>query len=222
MYISETDTGALYRWDGATWEEQSVAALGNDEVALANLGIGTAKGEFIVIRSANQPVLLSVGSNGETIVAASGETDGVRWHHPTIPIDSNTKTDGSVTVTATSWANVDNALDLTIPAENGDWVGVHVNGLWQAASGIAGRLDAMVVNSSNYVSGAAFGVRSWTSAVNEIDGIGGEILYQVVSGDISGGNVQFRLRAHISAAGSKVLSANTNSPLQFACKNYGH
>lgn len=223
MCISETDTGLMYRWDGANFNLLHVSAIANDEVTLAMLGIGTAKGGLIVIRSANQPVELAVGTNGKGLVANSGSTDGVRWHYPKVPVFVRSRTSGNQTITSTSWTNVDTGIDITMTeVESGDWIGITVNGMWGSGDQ-PGRLDAMVVNSSNYVSGAAFGVRSWTGPNNgspTFEPIGGEIMYQVVGGDISGGSIVLRLRAHIAASGSKVLQSNSNSPLQWFAKNY--
>lgn len=137
------------------------------------------------------------------------------------------RTSGNVTLNSTTWANVDTGLDLTIPAQVGDVLGVSLSAAWGGEAVNAGLDAATLVSGSpvNYISGGAggashFGVQGWIGHdTDPVRAVGTLIQYPVVSGDISGGNVTLRLRYRTGTASNKTLVANSNQPLQWSVVN---
>jgi hypothetical protein len=126
-------------------------------------------------------------------------------------------------VVSTSWVNLDTNLDITLPAAANDYIQVGIDGVWDNGSPIAH------VNVSCVASGTHFAPAGGSDAgFCGASGFGGDfrpfnIVYsrQLVAGDISGGNVQVRLRGRIESAGSRALLATSTDPLTFFAFNLG-
>jgi hypothetical protein len=69
------DTNAVEVYDGANW------VASDDPNAIQNT-IVDAKGDLITATGADVPARLAVGSNGDTLVADSAATTGLRWQNP--------------------------------------------------------------------------------------------------------------------------------------------
>jgi hypothetical protein len=162
--------------------------------------------------------------------AASQHSQGVPWVHAVTALDlarpfaRATRTAGDVTLT-TSYADVDTALDLVLPARAGDVVEYGVSGSWDNG-GDYGRVDVATVVSGavvNTFSGIASGWPAWLGQANVWSSLAGSAVYAVVSGDLSGGAVTLRLRARRDGAGvgGKVLSGSATAPLIVWAKNLG-
>jgi hypothetical protein len=116
-------------------------------------------------------------------------------------------------VNTTTYADVDNTMDLVLPVAAGDKLLVSVSCLW---SNVAtwGDLDVATIVSAavvNYISGFGAtgpGVMAWRgqNTANNWP-FGGTITYTVVAGDIDGGNIRLRLRA--KAGVSRTLFTGT-------------
>lgn len=65
--IYETDTRKVYIHNGTSWVEQPTA------------GMVDAKGDLLVGTAADTAARLAVGTNDKILIAASGETTGLKW-----------------------------------------------------------------------------------------------------------------------------------------------
>lgn len=135
--------------------------------------------------------------------------------------DGKTRSSGNITVTSTSYVNVDTALDITVMADPGDVLYIGVSGRWQDEAP-RGDLDVFTVVGGfpvNSCSGSTDGASAWIGATNAFTSIGGAIRYVVQPADISAGAVTLRLRVKLGSGGSKVLRANTVNPLHWWVDN---
>jgi hypothetical protein len=140
------------------------------------------------------------------------------------------RTSGNLTLNNTSWANVDNGLDLTLAADAGDVIEAVISGLWNTAA-VFNFLDVVTVVSgspvNSFASGSAVaastgeGVMSWYAPQNLINPVGGPAFYKLVADDVSGGNVVLRLRFRSSSGTNRDLLANASNPLVFVARNHG-
>lgn len=143
--------------------------------------------------------------------------------------DSAKRTSGDITVSGSSWADLDTGLDLTLPAEVGDLIEVGLSGVWdsEARSGyidVASLVSAAEVNYwgvDGSESASHQGVVAWRGEASQRDSIGGSISRKVVSGDLESGVLTLRWRTHLDAAGTKDLFAQTTVPLHVWAKNHG-
>jgi hypothetical protein len=138
---------------------------------------------------------------------------------------SATRASTDLTLNNTSWTDVDNNLDLTIAAASGDKVLINLSALF-ANEAVNAALDAATIVSSNPVNyiataggASGLGVQGWLGLSGASEAVGCSVMYTVVAGDISGGNVVFRLRYRTTAASAKTLRANANQPLQWSAVN---
>lgn len=131
------------------------------------------------------------------------------------------------TINASSWTDVDNTtFDTTIAAAAGDVIELALHGYWGSAANYAHLDIATIVSSApvNYVSGHA-GNNSSAGILGAAALSGAErmfsamVSYVVQAGDISGGNVTFRLRAR--STGSRTLSGSANWPAVMEVLNLG-
>jgi hypothetical protein len=134
------------------------------------------------------------------------------------------RTAGSLTPNSATAIDLTTAMDLTIPAAPGDVIEMYIN-VVVANEAVGGWLDAITIAGANYV-GAGLtstnqGVPAWTGFSSAYTGIGPPVRYTVVAGDVSGGNVVFRLRYKGSGAGVKTYVATAVSPFIFGGRNFG-
>lgn len=140
------------------------------------------------------------------------------------------RTAGNVTINSTSWMDVDTATDLTLAAAAGDWVEVGVSSRWgtEAQTGVldvvswVGGAAANSWAEDGAVDASGVGVTGWIGFASVLTPVHGSVIKQLVVGDTDGGNVVLRLRARITAAGSKVLAASSGSgKLIFWARRWG-
>lgn len=133
------------------------------------------------------------------------------------------RTAGNLTLNSTNWADVDTALDLSIPCAVNDWVEVGVSALWNNEA-VGGRLDAVSVVSGSPVNSwaddaapnnAHDGVVSWGAAASVFTWAGGTIIKKIVAGDLSAGVCTIRLRYRTATASNKTLLGTATDPLVF-------
>jgi len=139
------------------------------------------------------------------------------------PIVSAVRTAGDKSPNSTAYADVDNAMDLSLPCIAGDRIEFALSGLWldgAVAGHLAVRSVTRAVDGIGTASGTG-GVSAWAGTNGTVVPIGGGFIYPVVSGDIATGVAIFRLRVKCSAATTKILKADTAAPLYWHAKNLG-
>ena len=66
-------------WNDTTSAWEDVAVQQPDTSAFVSNSLVDAKGDLIAASADNTPARLAVGTNGQILVAASGETTGLKW-----------------------------------------------------------------------------------------------------------------------------------------------
>lgn len=131
------------------------------------------------------------------------------------------RTAGDVSTSSTSYVDV-TGMTATVAAKAGDWLQISASGRW-GNQAVTKRMDAIMQTSSNYASGdgsGGLGVAAWGGITGQTAEFGGSVFYQVVSGDISGGNVEVRLRMKMSSGTSGTVSG-TSPILEMTVRNCG-
>lgn len=136
--------------------------------------------------------------------------------------DRNDRMSGTVTANSTSWADVDNALDLSLTGlAAGEWVEVGLscqtgNEATQIFFDVATVVSAATVNHvSGNSAGTSQGVQAWRGLNNVFGESAGSIIYQVQAGDLDAGSLTLRLRYRTSSATNKSIFAGSVTPLSF-------
>lgn len=102
--IFETDTKKIYVWNGTSWVEQPSA------------GMVDAKGDLLVGTANDTAARLAVGTNDQLLVAASGETTGLKWGHPTgsiVQVQQYVYGGGQYGTSSTSYVDTNLTLAIT-------------------------------------------------------------------------------------------------------------
>lgn len=139
---------------------------------------------------------------------------------------SATRTGGSLTLNSATWANLDTALDLTLPAIAGDIIEVGASGFFDSEA-IETYMDvvSMVGGSpaNHFGAGGATGrgILAWCGIISRTDSIAGGYYRTLVAGDLESGGVALRLRYRGNAAGNKTLFATADMPFHWWAKNIG-
>lgn len=139
-----------------------------------------------------------------------------------------TRTSGDVSITTTSYMDVDTGIDIVLAAQVDDVIEVGATLRW-AASTVYSFMDVATIVSAtpvNYLSGAGSsgeGIPSWfgdggASGMNLW--AGGGTRYKIVTGDLSSGYVTLRLRAKVNTS-SRLLKANSTVPFRWWADNIG-
>lgn len=178
-----------------------------------------AKGDLLAATANDTVARLAVGSNGQVLTADSAETTGLKWAAAggSQVTAKATRTSGDVTMNNTGafTADVDTGLDLTIAATAGDVVRLAVQCSVGAEAAISAfdfvtRVSAADVNfvSSGTATPYTWGIPGSRGEISTAISINAATLYTVAAGDISGGNVTFRLRYKLHTATNKTLYAS--------------
>jgi len=139
------------------------------------------------------------------------------------------RTGGDLTLNSTTWANLDTVLDLVLDAVIGDLVEVGMSGLHGAESPTS-YIDVVSLVSSSPVNSwsrdgaeaaAHNGLMAWRGQGSEQHTAGGQIIREIVSGDLSSGTVTLRFRYKTSTASNKTMFATVDNPLHVWAKNHG-
>jgi hypothetical protein len=189
-----------------------------------------AKGDIIAASAADTAAKLTVGANGTVLTAASGETTGLQWASPAagglVAYDINRYTGGDITLNNTTLTAVAGLTDLVVAASSGDVcdLGLVVRATTTTAQSItfdfATIVSAAPVNYVFAASGTPVNIpTTWYIGSAELSGAHGVFPYVVQSGDISGGNVTFRL--YFRSSGSRVVEADATAPLVHWVINHG-
>ena len=115
--------------------------------------------------------------------------------------------DGSLDVNSTSYAST--GMEVTIPGSPGDLVLIGGGWIWwvEAFIGVCDAVTRVGGADVSYISGngsGGFGIYGWAGFAIS-NSVGGPQPYVLAAGDISGGNVTFRIVAKLTAAGTKQL-----------------
>jgi len=93
---------------------------GKHAVDFIDISTYTAKGDLLVASNASTPTKLSVGNDGDVLIADSDSSTGVKWGYPTVKeiIKSSTTTLTTAEITGTIINNYGQSADvtLTLPA----------------------------------------------------------------------------------------------------------
>ena len=177
-------------------------------------------------------ILYLVDDPGGSPVHKSITLDVLR-QHVTGRLDKARRTSGNITVTSTTWVDLDTGLDLTLTGVlANDEVEVGLSGIWAAdGAGFQGLINAVSLVSSSPVNGwgeegaeaaSGQGVSAWFgSSFNIHSSIGGSVIKTIVSGDLESGTLTIRFRTRLAGSDTRNLLANANNPLQVWAKNLG-
>jgi hypothetical protein len=133
-------------------------------------------------------------------------------------------TGGDLALNNTSWTTV-GITDITLACATGDVVEACVSARFTNAATTCGLDVATIVSAApvNYFASAggasAFGIQGLVGNASVNTSAGACVMYTIQAGDISGGNVVFRLM--FRSTGSKTVLGTTDLPLQFSVKNLG-
>lgn len=209
-----------------------------DHTGLTGVGVGDATAHIADTTDAHDASAISFAPAGtiaatnvqDAIEEVASEAAGAGTGQGLVDFATAKRTSGDQTLNNTSWTNLDTGTDLTLTAATGDWIEVGWGGCCNGGAVNLAFDAATIVGGSpvNYVSGGAggaanLGVGAWISGSNGGNGTttGGAVLYQLVSGDISGGTVTLRMRYRSGTATNKVLNASTALPWAWYAKNLG-
>jgi hypothetical protein len=153
--------------------------------------------------------------------------NGSDWVPLTANVDSHSYTGGDVAFSSTSYADVGTAGDLVIPAVADDVLLISVAGQWENQAFRGDLAVRSVTRAADDVGPVGnFGLPGLSGPASVTMPVSGSYLYTVVSGDLSatGGwsaAITLRLRAKVSSASSKTISADADAPLVWHVRNLG-
>jgi hypothetical protein len=191
------------------------------------------KSEIVYITAHTASATTATMTRGEEGTTAQSWSIGDNWvHGPTtrdmVKSERKTRTAGDLTLNSTTWADVDTALDITLPARVGDELEASAIGTVGATAvttifDVATIVSAAVVNYFTGGGGATLVEGSWLIPASALSFpiAGVPAPYTVVSGDLSGGTVTCRLRYRTNTATNRTLRATSGHPLRFVLKNLG-
>lgn len=181
---------------------------------------GVVAGTATVINAVGAGIAATYSGGTAVLTVSGGGGTATTWQ-------IQRYTGGDITLNNTTLTAVTGPTDLTIAAASGDLVMVGVSARPNNTTAQSIAFDfATIVSASpvNYVS-AASGTPinipvPWFLGAGEQSAVGGTFPYVVQSGDISGGNVVFRL--YFRTSGSRVISAQSTIPLVTFAVNLHH
>lgn len=184
----------------------------------------TGSNSYVICTSSTRPAAPVAGTMiYETDTTYLQVYDGSNWR-VRAPITAKVRwTGGAAAITSATFADlptIGSGVDVTVPAVAGDIIGYNVIGQYESEA-VYGYLDGYIAASGNYLSGGAGdGIPGMFGHSAHYTAFGCLILYTVVSGDVSSGNVTVRLRGRISG-GTKTLRGSTIVPLFVQLTNRG-
>lgn len=215
--------------------------------SIEEIGVLTTSSRYQMFMS-SVPITLSGGSHTiEVRTSTTGVTTSVTWYDrylvvedgsgmgntidTTMPNFFSSKTDGDVVLNSATFTDIDSALDLVIPAEEGDFIEVEMQVRASAGSATALTLDFHTIVSGSPVHSISTGgvagttstggVPNWEcdsvqTSGNGFSNLSGSRLYQVQATDLASGNVRLRLRGY---SGGSVTLAASDPQLYVQAKN---
>lgn len=204
--------------------DRDIEGLSNPMTTAGDIIYGGASGTptRLAVGTAGQVLKVNAGATAPEWGAASGGGGGI------LAFDYNVYVGGDIALSSTSPAAVTGPTDLTVAASTGDVVMLGISAIANNTTGQSIGFDfATIVSASpvNYVSSGNgtpvnIGVMGWFIPATAVIGVvSGSYGYVVQAGDISGGNVVFRLYARVS--GNRTLSAQSTIPLWTQATNFG-
>lgn len=139
-------------------------------------------------------------------------------------VESVKYTGGNISLTSTAWAQVPSLPTIELPARAGDWIEVGLSGVMGTQVRDANFDLGTFVSSTlvNRVGGGTNGLVGWycqglSGVANTVQG---SVLYELQSGDVSGGMVDLRIMYAVSAS-TKTFQATSGAPAIWWAKNLG-
>ena len=162
----ETDTDKYKIGDGSTaWTSLGYSSL--PSTAISNTVVD-AKGDIIAATADNTVAKLTVGSNGQVLTAASGQSTGLQWQtmaHTAITVADTTDTSCSVALFESATGDLGPKTDGGITYNAGTGV--------LTATGFAGPLTGNVTGNASGSSGSTTGNAATATALATARTIGG-------------------------------------------------
>ncbi|MCW6003865.1 hypothetical protein K1W54_04610 [Micromonospora sp. CPCC 205371] len=210
---------------GLAWDTLDAADVGAVAHTLAD-----AKGDIIAASGVDTFTRVPVGTDGQVLTADSTQTAGVRWAAAgggggsTLVVRRQRYTGGDMTLNLGSGAwNLVTGPSLAIPAAVGDYVELSLSVMVQSGNSY---LDPAVV-----VAGAAVRYASSDTNTPAVEGwpplytspstfrsVGGLWGFEVGAGDLSGGNVTFRMATKGTTG---TLYGSASYPFYWLARNFG-
>ena len=165
-FAMETDTDKYKFGDGSTaWTSLGYSSL--PSTAISNTVVD-AKGDIIAATAADTVAKLTVGSNGQVLTAASGQSTGLQWAtmtHTAITVADTTDTSCSVALFESATGDLGPKTDGGITYNAGTGV--------LTATGFAGPLTGNVTGNTSGTSGSTTGNAATATALATARTIGG-------------------------------------------------
>ena len=165
-FAMETDTDKYKFGDGSTaWTSLDYSSL--PSTAISNTVVD-AKGDIIAATADNTVAKLTVGSNGQVLTAASGQSTGLQWAtmtHTAITVADTTDTSCSVALFESATGDLGPKTDGGITYNAGTGV--------LTATGFAGPLTGNVTGNASGSSGSTTGNAATATALATARTIGG-------------------------------------------------
>lgn len=191
---------------------------------------GVVTGDVLVGSGTGVMDRVAVGTSGQALV--SNGTTMVMGRPKGTPVDFGfvTYTAGDLTVTNNQvWSDL-GVTDITLSATAGDIIEVGVAfGVFNTTAQSMSFDCATVVSGSvvNQISNGAapsnthFGVAGWRAVASTQNPVSGSVMYQLQSGDVSGGNVVLRMRVIMEGSIDRQVNATADRPFHWWAKNLG-
>lgn len=202
-----------------------VAAFGQ----VVPLSTVTTKGDILAATGSAVIVRLGVGSDGQVLTAASGQSTGLSWappavYKPTVRSAWITTGDTSLPNTSGAWEPL-GGFELDMPASAGQWVEISTHGM--RSDSTTAYLDIAVIVGTSLVRFLATGNGTpglegdpgWYGQSSQFATQSGGRGFVATSGDIDGGNVRFVVA--VKAQGSGTLYSSASYPFYWRAINLG-
>lgn len=189
-----------------------------------------ASGDIAALTAAEAAAVLGTGTRDATTFLRGDNT----WAVPSgsggggpLWFNRVTYDTGNLGTGSTSYVDLvgSGGLDITDTATAGDLIEMGFQAIWGSEASNGSLTVVTVVSSSpvNDVAGAhTNGPPGWDGPPSTFQAVGAPHFYTVVSGDISGGNIQLRPRFRSDSGGTKnILAGTTTREIAFWARNWG-
>lgn len=181
-----------------------------------------------VVAAASVTYAGGVGMSATNVEGALDELADEKLMRASIATYADRKTRTSIlTLNSTSWANLENSLDIVLTAQTGDFIEVGASLFWSSEN-VDAFLDVVTivggvpVNSFGHDApppATGTGILGLAAAVSV--GRAGSVIRQQAAGDIDAGTVRLRWRYKTGTAANKGILAIPDVPMVVWARNHG-